>query len=359
MAEGQDESQKTEKPTAKRLEDARKKGDLAKSQDVASWFTLLAGAALVAGAGPLMQSVANPLVSFLDHPHAFSVQGQGGQHLLEAVLMSLAGPLAIMFGVLLVAGAAGHILQAMPVWTAEKIKPKLDKISPIEGFKRLFGAEGWMNLLKAILKMLAVGAAVTFAIWPALDSLTYVGGRELAALPRLIHEIAGRLFLAALIAVGLVAALDFIWQRFSFEKRMRMSLQDIKDETKNTEGDPIIKARLRQIRMERARRRMMAEVPKATVIVTNPTHYAVALRYVRDETPAPICVAKGVDAVALKIREVGKEADVPIIENPPLARALFATAEIDQPIPREHFEAVAKVIGIILSTRRGAGRGAN
>lgn len=352
MAEGQDESQKTEKPTQKRLEDARKKGDLAKSQDVASWFTLLAAAALVAGAGPLMQGMANPLVSFLDHPHAFSVQGQGGQYLLQALLGALAGPLAIMFAVLMLAGLAGHVIQAMPVWTAEKIKPKLDKISPVAGFKRLFGPDGWMNLLKAVLKMIAVGAAVAVALWPAMDSLAYVGGRELAALPRLIHEIVGRLFLAALLAVGLIAGLDFVWQRFSFEKRMRMSLQDIKDETKNTEGDPMIKARLRQIRMERSRRRMLAEVPKATVIVTNPTHYAVALRYVREETPAPICIAKGVDAVALRIREVGKQADVPIIENPPLARALFATAELDQPIPREHFEAVAKVIGIILSARR-------
>jgi flagellar biosynthetic protein FlhB len=352
MSDAQDESQKTEKPTPKRLEDARKKGDVAKSQDVASWFVLLGAGVLVAGAGPLSQSLGNPLVSFLDHPHAFRVADGGGQRLMVDVLLALAAPVGVCFAVLMLAGTVGHILQSMPLWTAEKITPKLSKISPIDGFKRIFGAEGWMNLLKAILKLVAVGGAVTFAVWPMLTSFQYVGGLELAATTRLMHEVVGRLFIAGLVAIGLIAGLDFVWQKFSFEKRMRMSLQDIKDEHKNTEGDPLIKAKLRQIRMERARRRMMSQVPTATVVITNPTHYAVALRYVREEMAAPVCVAKGVDAVALRIREVAGEAGVPIVENPPLARALFATAELEDPIPREHFEAVARVLGVIMATKR-------
>ena len=181
---------------------------------------------------------------------------------------------------------------------------------------------------------------------------------DLAALPEVAREAAIAMMIAALCAYAMVALLDYGWQRHSFMQRMRMSRRELKDEMKSTEGDPHVKAKLRQIRMERGRRRMLAQVPDATVVITNPTHYAVALRYVRGETPAPVCVAKGVDDVALRIREIAKEARVPLLEDPPLARALHASAELDQPIPESHYQAVAKIIGQImaLSQRKAAAR---
>jgi flagellar biosynthesis protein FlhB len=348
MAEDTDKSQKTEEPTPKKLEDARKKGDMARSQDVAAWFTLVAATALLAGAGPLAAGVATPLRGFIVEPHAFSTDGEALRLLLAKLLMGLAPAVLTALAILWVSALAGNLVQNMPIWTVEKMKPKLDKISPIAGFKRIFGAEGWMTLLKSVLKLIGVGAAVMIAVWPMRSTLAQLGGLDLVSLFAALQMAASRLMLAALIAIALIAALDYFWQKHSHNERMKMSLQEVRDEFKQTEGDPHVRARLRQIRAERSRKRMLANVPKATVIVTNPTHYAVALRYEQGETPAPICVAKGVDAVALRIRAAGAEHDVPIIENPPLARALYASAEIDQPVPREHFEAVAKVIGYVL-----------
>jgi flagellar biosynthetic protein FlhB len=151
--------------------------------------------------------------------------------------------------------------------------------------------------------------------------------------------------------LGLTAAIDWIWQRQRFLQRLRMSREEIKEEHRQSEGDPHVKGKLKQMRMQRAKKRMMAQVPKATMVVTNPTHYAVALRYIAGETPAPICVAKGMDNIALKIREIASEHDIPVIEDPPLARSLYAAVDVDETIPREHYEAVAKVIGFILGRR--------
>lgn len=350
MAEDQDQSQKTEEPTQKKLDDARKKGDVAKSQDVPVWFILAAGAALMAAAGPIAGGIGHPLHMLLDHPHQFELDNGGAQRLMADILASLAPWMAVVFGMIMVFAVVGHLVQSMPLWTAEKMKPKLDKLDPIKGLKRMFGPQGWMNLLKAVLKLLAASAAVAVVLWPARQELLKAGEMDVAVLPMLLQQKSAQLFMAALIVVGLVAALDFVWQKHSFMQRMRMSREDIKQETKQTEGDPMIKARLRAIRQERSRKRMLQAVPQATVVITNPTHYSVALKYDPEETPAPVVVAMGVDHLALRIREAARDNDVPIIENPPLARALYATAELDQIIPREHFEAVAKVIGFVLRT---------
>ena len=171
----------------------------------------------------------------------------------------------------------------------------------------------------------------------------------------IIHEASVQLLLAALIAYAAIAALDWVFQRHQFIERHKMSRKEIRDELKDTEGDPHVRAKLRQIRQERAQRRMMTRVPDAAVVITNPTHYAVALEYEQGRTPAPICVAKGVEHVALRIRELAEENDIPIVEDPPLARALHAAADLEEPIPPEHYAAVAKVIGYVLSLRGGTG----
>lgn len=352
MAEEQDDSQKTEEPTQRRLEEARRKGDIAKSQDVPVWFLLLAGAAILSGAGPIASGIGAPLANILDHPHAFSLRDGGAQHLMAAVLSALAGPMSTIFAVIAIGGLLGHLVQHRPLWTAERIKPDISKLDPMKGLGRMFGPQGWMNLAKAAAKTAAVSAALVWAIWPDAGLIIAAGEFEAAPLLALIQKVAGRLMIAALVSIGVLSGLDYFLQRQSFMRRMRMSRQELRDESRQSEGDPQIKARLRQIRLQRARRRMMQAVPTATVVVTNPTHYSIALRYDPDKDAAPICVAKGVDTVALRIREVAEAAGVPLVENVPLARALHAAVEIDDPVPREHFEAVAKVIGFVLSTAR-------
>jgi len=350
MAEDQDDSQKTEEPTQKRLDDARKKGDIAKSQDVPVWFILMAGAAIIAAARPLASSIGSPLTMLLDHPHDFQLADGGAQRLMAALLGELFAPMMIVFSIIIVFALFGHVIQSMPLWTAEKMKPKLSKISPLGGVKRIFGPQGWMNLFKAILKLLAATIAVGFAVWPSRHELVKVGEMDITVLPMVLQDKASRLFIAALIVVGFIAAIDYMFQKHTHMKKMRMSREDIKQETKQSDGDPQVKAKLAAIRQQRSQQRMMAAVPEATVVVTNPTHYSVALKFDPEVDAAPIVVAKGVDDVALRIREVAKENEVPLVESPPLARALFASAELEQIVPRDHFEAVAKVISFVMRT---------
>ncbi len=358
MAEDQDDSQKTEDPTQRKLEEARKKGDIAKSQDVPIWFLMLATAFIMAAAGPLSAMIADPLVRILDHPHAFRLTDGGAQQLMGNLLLSLAAPLGIIFGTIAVASVLGHVVQHRPLWTGEKIKPDISKLSPMKGLQRMFGAQGWMNLLKSFLKMGAITGAMMYAVWPEMTAISEAGRLNPEGLLAMTQAIAGRLLLAAVVVIGIIAGLDYIWQRWTFMQRMRMSRRDVRDEVKQQEGDPHIRARLRQIRLERSRKRMMQNVQKATVVITNPTHYSVALRYDPDVDAAPMCMAKGVDDVALRIREKAKEHNIPIIENVPLARALFAVVEVEESIPREHFEAVAKVIGFVMSTSKTSPGGA-
>jgi flagellar biosynthetic protein FlhB len=349
MAEEQDKSQKTEAPTQKRLEEARKKGDFAKSQDVPAWFMLMAAAALIAGGAPLAVDLVAPLTRILDHPHEFRLDAGGAQRLVSELASALLAPIALIFAALFVGALAGHLIQHRPAWTLEKMKPELDKLSPIKGFERMFGAQGWVNLVKSIFKMAAVAAAAAYAVWPDRTALAESGQLSAVGLLVFTQELLGKLLIAGLAVIGVIAALDYLFQRQSFMERMKMSRRDIRDEIRQTEGDPMVRARLRQIRSERARRRMLAAVPEATVVITNPTHYSVALRYLPDKDAAPVCVAKGVDELALRIREKAREAEVPLVENVALARALFASVEVDETIPREHFEAVARVIGFVLN----------
>ncbi len=346
----QDKADKTEQPTPRKLEEARKKGDVPKSQEISGWFVLGAGLFVIAAAsGPAARSTAEWLRLFFEQPDALLADPSAMPRLLGAVGWRIVGSLGLIFAVLIAAAIAGHLVQAKPVVAFEKLQPKLSKISPVEGFKRVFGAQAWVNFFKGIAKLTLVSVACFMALWPRRDELLLLPDLDLAVMPEIAREASVALMIAALAAYALVALLDYSWQRHSFLERMKMSRRELKEEMKNTEGDPHVRAKLRQVRMERGRRRMLAAVPDATVVITNPTHYAVALRYERGETPAPVCVAKGVDEVAARIREIAKDARVPLMEDPPLARALHANAEIDQPIPEEHYQAVAKIIGQIMA----------
>jgi flagellar biosynthesis protein FlhB len=348
MADDRDPSQQTEQPTQKRLDEAHDHGDIVKSPEVSAFVLLLGGTmAIMMFGGSTMQGLSNAMRIFLEQPEQMGTSSTDMVMLARHVVMTVGGILAPVFAVMMAFALAGHVLQARPSFTLEKIKPDFAKLSLVAGLKRMFGLEGWLNLVKGLAKMGVVGFAVWTQIWPERNMLQSVLDQSPMGVVGDMSHLLYKVLMAALAALAAIAAADFIMQRYRFMQRNKMSKQEIKEEYRQNEGDPQIKAKIRQIRNERAKKRMIAAVPEATVIITNPTHYAIALKYDSAKMAAPVCVAKGVDALALKIREIAKQNDVPIIENPPLARALHATVEVDEVIPAEHFKAVAQVIGYV------------
>jgi flagellar biosynthetic protein FlhB len=358
MAEDADQSSKTEEPTGRRLEEARRQGQVAKSSDLNSWASLagVAGAVAIYG-GWASQDLAQRLVPFLAEPDAFQLEGGGAVDVLRRAMEAGAPALLMVLGAGMAAGVAANVLQQGFIFSPEALKPNFSKFSPLEGFKRLFGIDGLMHFLRSVLKLVIVGWVAWATLGPHIRDLQSVAGMEPAAVLPFAVQLVRPLMISVLTFLGAGAVLDWLWQRYRFIQRLRMSREEVKEELKQSEGDPQIKAKLRQMRNERARKRMMQNVPKATVVIVNPTHYAVALLYKQGETDAPICLAKGIDEVALRIREIAEESRVPVIEDPPLARALYASVEIDQVIPVGHYQAVAKIIGFVLNqARRRAAR---
>lgn len=349
MAEEQDKSQQTEEPTAKRLEQAREAGDIVKSSEVTA-FTLLAGGTLaIAMFGHSTAiAIAKLLSMFLERPEEMSVDGLGMASMMRGLLSHLALILAPFMGVMILASLAGHVLQSRPSIVVDKIKPDFSKLSIPAGLARMFGPEGWINLLKGLVKIAIVGMAIWTQLWPERNALESTLNQSPGGVVGDMNHLLFKVLIAALSALLVIAGLDYFLQRMRFLGRNRMSKQEIKEEYRQNEGDPAIKAKVRQIRQERAKKRMMAQVPTSTVVIANPTHFAVALKYESGKMEAPVCVAKGVDALALRIRAVAEEHDVPVIENPPLARALHASVEIDEAVPPEHYRAVAQVIGYVM-----------
>jgi flagellar biosynthetic protein FlhB len=243
-------------------------------------------------------------------------------------------------------------LQHRLVWSGESLKPSFNKISPASGLKRIFGKQAAANFAKGLFKLLALGSVMSMILWPERHRLESMLQFDAAVILATITGLTMKLLGAVVAMLAAVAIADYFFQYRTWFERQKMSLQEMKQEFKQSEGDPHIKGRLRQLRMARMKKRMMTAVPKASVIITNPTHYAVALSYERGMA-APICVAKGVDLIALKIREIAKKHDIPIVENVPLARALHAAVEIDAEIPVEHYHAVAEVIGYVMGLKRG------
>ncbi len=348
MAEDQDKAQQTEEPTAKRLEQARENGDVVKSTEVTTFILLGGGTLAIAMFGKYTAvGLAHTLSLFIERPEAMQVDGAGLAAMMRLLLPQIAFTLGPFFAVMILAGLAGQVLQARPSIAFDKIVPDFSKVSPLAGFKRLFGAESWMNLVKGLIKIAIVGLAIWTQLWPERGTLDSILNQSTAAVAGDMAHLLFKVLMAALASLAVIAGLDYFWQRMRWLSRNRMSKQEIKEEYRQNEGDPTIKAKIRQLRHERSRKRMMAAVPNATVVVMNPTHYAVALQYESGKMAAPVCVAKGVDALALRIRAVAEEHDVPVVENPPLARALYAAIEIDEPVPAEHFKAVAQVIGYV------------
>ncbi len=353
MSDENDSSDKTEDPSQKRLDDAHEKGDVAKSQEVNTWF-VLAGATLVLSSfhGSIGGGIMAPLRNLVANSWMIRTDGAGLMALTQSLGYSMMAALGVPFLMFAIAAIAGNMIQHRLVWSAESIKPKFNKISPGAGFKRIFGKQGLANFVKGLFKVLALGAVMTAVLWPERYRLESMVRFDVSSIMVVTTSLTLQLMGAVVAMLAVVAIGDFFFQYRTWFERQKMSLQDMKMEYKQSEGDPHIKGKLRQLRQQRSKKRMMAAVPQASVIITNPTHYAVALRYERG-MPAPICVAKGIDSLALKIREIAGKHDIPIVENVPLARALHATVDVDDEIPVEHYHAVAEIIGYVMGLKRG------
>ncbi len=353
MADDNDTTDKTEDPTQKRLDDAHYRGDVAKSQEINTWF-VISGATLTLStfSGSIGDGIVMPLRNLIANSWMIHTDGPGLLALAQSLEYVLVAALGVPLLMLALAAIAGNIVQHRLVWSAESLKPKLSKISPAAGAKRIFGKQAAANFAKGLFKVVALGAVMAAILWPERHRLEafvrFDPGSILGATNSLTLHLLG----AVVAMLSVVAIADYFFQYRQWFERQKMSLQDMKEEFKQSEGDPQVKGRIRQLRQARMKKRMMAAVPKASVIITNPTHYAVALWYERGMT-APVCLAKGVDTLALKIREIAGEHDIPIVENVPLARALYATVDIDEEIPVEHYHAVAEIIGYVMGLKRG------
>jgi flagellar biosynthetic protein FlhB len=349
MADDRDDAQRTEEPTQKRLDEALKQGDVVKSSELSS-FVMLAGGTLALalfGRSAASQFAANFTV-FLANPGEMTLDAGAMPGLMKRCVFGFFAIIGPAAGLMIVAALGGHLLQHRPFFSTEKIKPDLGKLSPVAGFKRLFGLDGIVNLVKGVAKIVLVGIAAFLAVWPERARLASALDMSPWGMASLALTLIGKMLIAALIVLAALAALDYVYQRQRFMARHRMTRQELKDELKQSEGDPAVKARIRQIRLERSKKRMIAAVPGANVVIVNPTHYAVALKYESGKMAAPVCVAKGMDHLALTIRKVAEDHGVPIVENPPLARALYAAVDLDEPIPPDHYKAVAQIIGYVM-----------
>jgi flagellar biosynthetic protein FlhB len=352
MADEADTTDKTEDPTQKKLDDALLKGDVVKSQEVNNWFIIAGGTlVLMSFAGSMSEGLITTLRGLIANSYRINMDGPALPGMFQKLGIELITALALPFLILTLAALVGNLIQHKLVWTTEGLTPKFSKISPLAGLKRLFSKQALANFAKGIVKLVLLGGILVALMLPERDRMEGLVRTDLIALLPFTHVLALKMMGAVVALLGVVAAADYFFQYRTWFTKQKMSLQELKEEFKQTEGDPTIKGKLRNLRLQRSRKRMMAAVPKASVIITNPTHYAIALQYERG-MEAPICVAKGMDAIALKIREIASNHAIPIVENPPLARALHATVEVDEPIPAEHYKAVAEVISYLMKLRR-------
>jgi flagellar biosynthesis protein FlhB len=343
-----DKDSRTEKPTPKRREKARSEGSVAKSAELnsavvlvtASFMLIWFGAQLTRGLGQIMINIFTDMGKVEITTDSMPVYMWAGMK--NIVLL-----LAPIFAGLMVAGIAVNVGQIGFKVTPKAAYPKFSRVNPINGFKRLFTVRSLVELAKSIIKMLLVGGVVYVTITSQFSRVYSLVRVPVEALGATIGDIVGHVFLMASLSLIVLGALDYLYNRYDFEKSLKMTKEEVKEEAKQADGDPKVKGKIRELMFKSSFRRMMKKLPEADVVITNPTHYAVALKYDRHRSSAPIVIAKGARLVALRIREVAKEHGIPIVENPPLARALYAAADIGQEIPVELYKAVAEVLAYV------------
>jgi flagellar biosynthetic protein FlhB len=350
--EGDDETSKTEDPTPKKLEEARKKGQVPMSREINNWVMILAGTIVVLGMGPdMMLGLTGVLRTYLEQTANLPEVPGGIQFVVIEALKETLKVLALPLLFLLAAAFLGPFVQIGPLFAPEIIKMDISKVSPFKGFSRLFSMKSIAEFVKGIFKLAIVTVVGLVILKPYFSNIEHLVGLEIPSALKEMKTLTTQLLIGILVVLFIIAAIDFLYQRFEHMKKMRMSKQELKDEYRQSEGDPMVKSKLRQLRQEKARARMMQAVPGSDVVITNPTHYSVALKYDPQKNDAPVVVAKGVDDLALRIREVARENNVMIMPNPPLARVLFDTVEIDESVPPEHYKAVAEIISYVFRAK--------
>jgi flagellar biosynthesis protein FlhB len=358
MSDGSDDSgEKTFDPTPQRLEDARKKGDIPRSNDLTAAAVYLSFLVVATTGGAFaIEQAASTLMVFVANADRLQgvILGPGGSGMMGSIMMQALWALSPIFLIPVAAVVLSLIAQRAVAFSGEKLKPTLGKISPIKNAKQKFGPTGLVEFFKQFVKLVAIGIILTIFVKGDLGRMIGAARSDAHITTTLMMD-SLRIILSAICVIAVaIAAVDLIWQRFDHNRKLRMSLQDLKEELKRSEGDPHMKQQRRQRALSIAMNQMLLDVPKADVILVNPTHYAVALRWSRTKGSAPACVAKGEDLVALRIREIAETAGIPIHRDPPTARALFATVEIGQEISPDHYRAVAAAIRFADHIRRTA-----
>jgi flagellar biosynthetic protein FlhB len=349
-----DKDQKTEDPTGKRIGEAADRGQVITSQEVNHWSMLAASALIILVFGDFVAgAIRDRLAGHLSSVHEIALDPASLRALALGLVESLGFTLAAPLAILIAAAVASNVAQHGWVWAVQKLKPKFNSFNPINGLKQKFSLNTLTEFGKDLVKLSVLGTALVLLLWPERARLLDLVGANLPDLLPVVRFLVLKVLLTVLAILALLALADYAYQRYDYRKRLRMTKQEVKDERKQQDGDPEIKKRLHRIRVTRLRQIIMKAVPEADVVVTNPTHFAVALQYKAEHMVAPRVVAKGRDLVALKIREIAEAHDVPVVENPPLARALHDSAEVDQEIPVEHYKAVAEVIGYVMRLKGG------
>lgn len=352
MAESSDGQEKTEEPTGKRISDARKKGQLPRSREAGTFFVLLSSVASIWLVSPYLGEGMTTLMkhSFtLTKSQAFDTYEMGRVFFQDIMLVAI--PLLTICFSMLVAAFIGNIMIGGMNFSTEAMMPKPDKLNPINGFKRIFSMNSIVELIKSIAKVACIGSICYFLISGRINEILRLSYIDVFAAVRDAMNI---LFIFMVIIVSAmipIIMIDVPFQYWQYRQQLRMTKQELKDEMKETEGNPQIKSRMKRMQYEMAARRMMSKVPTADVVVTNPTHYAVALSYDPSGELAPVVVAKGVDEVAEKIKEIAREYQIPVMQLPPLARSLYYTTDLDREIPRGLFQAVAQVLAWVMGTK--------
>lgn len=349
---GNDE-EKTEEPTHHRLEEAFKKGNVAFSKEILHWVMMGAAALILVALSPYVGNrLKNAFSPFIHQPDLFQVDQDFMGNLALQIVLDFFLILLPILGIFLITGIGAGLLQTRLAISYSALIPKLERLSPLAGFKRIYSKKSMVEFIKGLLKIALIGIALYLFLWAKIEDipqLIYLSPLEA------LKSLSDYVLTTMIIIVGsltFIAGLDYLYQKYTHLKSLRMTKDEVKREHKTQEGDPLMKHRRRQVAYQRVRRNLKESIGRATAIITNPTHYAVALEYNQESMDAPIVVAKGIDFMALTIRELGKELKVPIIENPPLAKALYSSVDLDQAIPPEHYKAVAEVIRFVMNLKQ-------
>lgn len=358
MSDTEDQSQKTEEPSQRKLEKAREEGNTFNSKEVNSFLSIFTLSLLVLMLGGIFSiSLTDKLKKFVTAPYdliattAKNTSNPPSSNvilIMSDLILDVMPFIIIPALIMMIVNIFGSLAQQGIIYSPEVIRPQLSRISPIAGFKRIFSLNSVMEFLKGLLKISLVGIIVYIAIRSEIRTLSHVYSLSIISGIKLLMKGLIKLFVGVCCFMFALAVIDYLYQRFAFMQKMRMSKQELRDEHKQQEGSPEIKSKLKAMRIKMSKRRIMAAVPMADVIITNPTHYAVALEYKQETMETPVVVAKGLDNIAMMIREIAKEHKIPIVENPPLARLLYKDVDMGKQIQEKHYKAVAEVISYIM-----------